>query len=299
MAAKPRADNKNTRENKNAKNAPKSGGKKGDNDKAGNNHETVVPQAPPRLKARRAGDIHMSSGGGSTWLLSFTDVMALMLTFFVMLFAMSEPHKSDWEGMMSAMKNEFRSFYGPAWNAGPQETINISKVNFDQALDIGYLDLLMKSAMKENKLLDNLVITRRKDKLILSLPQDMLFAPGQATPEDKGLKTLYALGGPLSRMKNQIEVVGLADPKPVTNPDATYKNNWELSLARATNVAAILKRVGYEKDITVRGLSDGRYQDLASVKDEDQRLALSRRVDIVILNHDGRKSDVFSALNFR
>ena len=110
---------------------------------------------------------------------------------------------------------------------------------------------------------------------------------------DEGRKALYALGGSLSRIKNKIEIVGHADPRAFSTDSGTYMSNWELSLARAANVAAILDSVGYEKNVTIRGDSSGRYEDLYGVADDATRLELSRRVDIIVLDHDGDKQKVF------
>jgi chemotaxis protein MotB len=249
--------------------------------------------------SRRSGDVKEPEGGSAIWLISFTDVMALMLTFFVMLFAMSEPEKEQWSEVMLSLRSEMNSYYGPAYSQGPQETINLSKINLDRALDIGYLDLLINSVVNESEFLNDAVINRQRDHLVISLPDRLLFAAGDAEPVDQGLRALYALGGPLSRIKNKIEIIGHADPRPVGEGNNNYDSNWDLSLARALNVAAVLENVGYEKSIIVRGLSDGRYQDIGNAVSEEQRLALSRRVDIMIMNHDGRKDDIFSDLDFK
>lgn len=272
-------------------------GKKDDNTPDESHHEAPDSVAR-RPHGRRSGDIHAVERNSAIWLVSFTDVMALMLTFFVMMFAMSEPEKEQWTDVMTALRSELNSYYGPAFSQGPQETINLDKIKLDRALDIGYLTLLIQSIVDESEYLDDAVINRQRDQLVISLPQNLLFRSGDAEPVDEGLRALYALGGALTRIKNRIEIIGHADPRPVGARNESFENNWELSLARALNVAAVLENVGYDKDISVRGLSDGRYQDIGNQADEETKLAISRRVDIVIMNHDGRKSDIFGDTDF-
>jgi chemotaxis protein MotB len=92
-----------------------------------------------------------------------------------------------------------------------------------------------------------------------------------------------------------MELVGHADPRPVEAVKGSlYESNWDLSLARAVAVAAALDKVGYNQPVAVRGASSGRYEDLQGIVDEKQRLDLSRRVDIDIMNHDGRRKKVVS-----
>jgi chemotaxis protein MotB len=256
--------------------------------------ETATPLTGKRV-FRRAEDIQENQQSSNIWLISFTDVMALMLTFFVLLFSMTEPSKKDWSEVTAAMQSEFNRFYGSMARRGPQDTLNISKLNFDQALNIKYLQFLMQNIVNENESLDSVHVISQGTRLIISLPRDLLFEPGQAEVKEQGSRALYALGGALSRIKNKIEVIGHADPRPVSTVSAEYDTNWDLSLMRAVNVAGILERVGYQNNITIRGLSSGRYQDLEDTVEEQERLELSRRVDIVLLNHDGSRQKVFYA----
>ncbi len=61
-----------------------------------------------------------------------------------------------------------------------------------------------------------------------------------------------------------------------------HTSNWELSLARAAAVANALRRSGYTEDIIAYGYADSRFSQLPDLP-ADQRRALGRRVDIVVL----------------
>lgn len=235
---------------------------------------------------RRLGD--GGSGGTPIWLISFTDVMALMLTFFVMLFAMSDTKSKSLADVMSSLKSELNKYYGRPLSQGQVDTINLDRINFDKALNINYLASIFVRLIQENEALDVVSIQVMEDHLILSLPQSLLFAPARAELSDDGARALYALGGALTRMKNQVEIVGHADPRPVTSENARYDQNWALSLGRALSVSATLQSVGYDQPMILRGLGSGRYQDLPQDMPEAQKMDLSRRVDIIIHNHDGR-----------
>ncbi|MCB9988747.1 MAG: OmpA family protein [Rhodospirillales bacterium] len=237
------------------------------------------------------GDVHEQEGNSKLWLVTFTDVMALMLTFFVLLFSMSHPRTEVWSEMTAALQTEFNKFYGSTQLLGPVDGVNLDKIKYNQALDLRYLEALMQDTLSGNDILGTVSMETRDGRIMISLPQDLLFDAGQATVKPEGSKALYALAGVLSRIKNKIEVVGHTDPRPISGGE--YGSNWELSLARAANVAVILKNVGYEKEITVRGMASGRYDDLQGVVDEDERLKISRRVDIVLMDHDGSRGKVF------
>lgn len=243
---------------------------------------------------RRMGDIHEAEESSHLWLVTFTDVMALMLTFFVLLFSMASPTKENWDNVTAAMQSEFNKFYGAVMNRGPQDSLNIDKINFDRALNISYLRALTERVISDSKYLENVTLIPQPGSLIISLPRELLFDPGSAAVKEEGARALYALGGSLSRIRNKIEIIGHADPRPVDAQTGAFDSNWDLSMARAANVAAILENVGYEKDITIHGLSSGRYEDLEGIiTDENKRLDLARRVDIVVMDNDGTKQKVF------
>ena len=263
------------------------------NDKIDINEDTLMNPTPKpvfarrRYHNRRAGD----RGGNSLWLLSFTDVMALMLTFFVLLFSMSHPQKEKWEKFKEEVHENFNKFKGRPLNHGTEDNINIEKVNFSKALSLRYLEAVIGNVMEEEPSLRRIKMIPADKSLIISLPQNLLFDIGEAQVQEKGTRALYILAGTLSRVKNRIEVVGHTDPRPVTGGD--FESNWELSLARAANVAAVLENVGYRRSVTIRGHASARYYDLPNSMSEQERLDLSRRVDIVIMEDDGTRLQLF------
>jgi chemotaxis protein MotB len=247
------------------------------------------PSTMPRRFNRRMGD--NDSGSPSTWLISFTDVMALMLTFFVLLFAMSNPKQEDWEDFTRQIQENFNRFEGAEQSRGAEDAINIEKINFSQALNLNYLRVLMENLLEKEPALGRAKLIDHNDSLIISLPQDILFEAGQADVKPQANKALYTLAGTLRRIKNRVEITGHTDPRPITG--GSFENNWHLSLKRATNIAAVLNNVGYDRAITVRGQASGRFDDIPDTIPESERLDLSRRVDIVVMEDDGKTSKLF------
>ena len=253
--------------------------------------DNIVQRVETQMSRRRLGDTPKPN---YIWLVTFTDIMGLMLTFFVMLFAMSEPRHEEWEEVKSALQSEIGKVYGAFYTQGTEETIDLGKINYGQALDVRYLEELLGSVVENNEILKAVTLIPQPGSVVLSLPQDLLFAPGQAVIKESGRKVLYTLGGSLTRMRNRVEIDGHADPRPVEGASSGFANNWELSLARAANVAAILENVGYQQSIGISGYGSGRYQDLSTIDDENQRQDLARRVDIIIMNHAGKKEKIRS-----
>lgn len=251
--------------------------------------DIVIDPVETQMTRRRLGE---QAQPNYTWLVTFTDVMGLILTFFVMMFSMSAPETAKFSQVATVLQGELNNAQGPQLNRGTEEAINLNRVDYGHALNVRYLEELMKAAGEQNPALKNMELIPQPGSLVVSLPQELLFEPGQAEIRDAGRKALYTLGGTLSKIRNRIEISGYADPRPMEGASGTFSNNWELSLGRAAAVAAILENVGYEQTITIAGFGSGRYQDLTSIKDETARQDMARRVDIVIMNHSGKKEKV-------
>jgi chemotaxis protein MotB len=251
--------------------------------------EVKIPRRMmPRRFNRRAGD---QIQGPSTWLISFTDVMALMLTFFVLLFAMSNPKQEEWEDFTQKIQQNFSRFQGALDNRGAEDAINIEKVDFSQALNLGYLKVLVENLISETPELSAVRLIETGESLIISLPQNILFEAGQAEIKTGGSEAIFTLANSLRRIQNRIEIVGHADPRPTRG--SNFPSNWELSLSRAANVAALLKNVGYDRTLSIRGQASGRFDDIPQSVPLEERLDLSRRVDIVVMEDDGRRKRLF------
>lgn len=224
------------------------------------------------------------------WLITFTDIMALMLTFFVLMYSMSMPEKEKWSEMTAAINKNLNSQTAPSFNEGSQMSIVIDKITVNKAQDLKYLESVIRKALAENENTRNVLIYPQQDRLVISMPNDLFFTGGQSEVGAEGKKILFELGGILQRIKNAIEVVGHADPRPIESAESAYRDNWDLSMARAMAVSSVLNNVGYTKNHTVRAMSSARYADLPQDMDNDKKLALSRRVDIVILNTDNQSN---------
>ncbi len=134
-------------------------------------------------------------------------------------------------------------------------------------------------------------VRREPRGLVASLPQSILFSPGDDRVAAGALPLIGRLAGVLQDLPNQMIVVGHADSAPVHGP--RFKNNWELSVARGMRVLELLvqKYQIDEKRLSVSG--DGSNRP-AETNTTPEGRALNRRVEIVIL--DERREEAAKAL---
>jgi chemotaxis protein MotB len=220
-------------------------------------------------------------------LVLFADLVSLLLTFFVMMFAMSTVEQAKWEAAANSLSRSM-NIDSLAIVRSAQPELTAPTVDRPDAVNLDYLVSVLRGQFAETPILDRGVIRRHADQLIISFPNDLLFATGSAELSARAETALAALGGVLGNLSNKIDVSGHTDPSPISS--RAYPSNWELSLARAGTIAAHLSRSGYQRDIGVFGYGDTRFGDLSPKLAADEREALARRVDVIIRpSRAGRK----------
>ncbi|MCC9624108.1 OmpA family protein [Thalassospira sp. MA62] len=218
--------------------------------------------------------------GPPPWMLSLADLISLLLTFFVMLFAMSKVKIDRWDEVVDALSQSISP--SPVEETDePTANMNIPRVYRKPAMNLDYLSAVIDDAIEDNSVLGEATMSRDADKLVISLPGDLFFVAGSSDMTDRARQALFVLGGVLGNIGNRVGVQGHTDPRPVSGR-GLFASNWELSLARAAAVANQLKNSGYTDYINIYGFAASRYDQLPEVADEDARYRMARRVDVVI-----------------
>ena len=219
------------------------------------------------------------------WILIFTDMVALLLSFFVMLFSMSAVPVNEWETTIDILEEALN--LTSEEEKDPTEDYNISSVLLERArTNVNYLLPIIEPKIKQDEIIKDSPIILLDDRIVISLSGDLLFASGEAELTKKARKALFNLGGVLRNIRNTIGVYGYSEDEKFDRDK--YSSDWELSLARAVSVANELKRAGYMEEILSFGYGGARSFRLANVS-KDRRQSLSRRVDIVIMSIRGLK----------
>ncbi len=135
----------------------------------------------------------------------------------------------------------------------------------------------------ENALLnfnkDELTVELRDGKIYVSVAEQLLFKSGSTVVDPKGKDALTKLAGALKNQTDiDIMVEGHTDSIPINT--AAIKDNWDLSVLRATSITRILIGAGINP-IAIVPAGRGEFLPVASNKDKDGR-AKNRRTEIVL-----------------
>ena len=162
------------------------------------------------------------------WLLTYSDMITLLLAFFAMLIAVSYVDLNLWEQMKSGLRSEISK----------EEDVRtpLAEVKAD-------LDSLL--AAEKDQGLVNIVLDR--DGIKLSFNSSSFFNSGEAellpTGQQIVNKVTQAMNA-LNFYKFNVDVEGHTDNVPINTP--VYPSNWELSVARASGVVKYFIEEGIE-----------------------------------------------------
>ena len=124
-----------------------------------------------------------------------------------------------------------------------------------------------------------LKVVPRNGRLVIALPNDILFDSGSTVLKPAGQKALEKIATVLSTIEDRnFLVAGHTDNVPIKT--GRYASNWELSTERAVNVVTFLVKKGMKpKVLSAAGYSEF---DPVAGNDSEQNKALNRRIEIVL-----------------
>ncbi len=143
-------------------------------------------------------------------------------------------------------------------------------------------EIYAKFVRELQKMIDGgeLTVSIEKGRIVINLPDNVLFASGKSALNWKGKVALRKIANVLKEFSDRsFQVEGHTDNVPMIS--GKYKSNWELSASRALSVVHLMIKEGVEaKNLSAAGF--GEFKPRAH-NDGWKNRALNRRIEIVML----------------
>lgn len=220
------------------------------------------------------------------WLITYADLITLLLGLFVVLYSMSQIDLNKYQQWISAFSQLFGGAGVLAGGKGvlvtpaPQSSGSDAIASSSQSLRQQNLEAQISAVLSSSIQSKKIIITTSTEGLTIHLLERLLFESGSADLKPEAKAVLDTLAEILKFLPNKIRVEGHTDNRPINT--VRFPSNWHLSVARALNTAYYLmgKGVSPEK-ISIVGYSE--YKPIAPNDTEENR-AKNRRVDIVVIS---------------
>ncbi len=231
-----------------------------------------------------------------SWMLTFSDLVTLLLTFFVMMLAVRMPEVQRLRQAFGAFHQVEASRHEltPASPTARELQRLIEGLSRAPAGKAGagapqvpdQLDLPdAPEALLPEELQKGLSLRREQRGLVITLANDVTFGQGSAELSPRAREQIHRVAELLKHLDAPVSVEGHSDS---LAPPASgrYHDNWELSLARAR---AVLEVLWHDEGLDPARLRVGALADIRPLRagDSPADRAANRRTEIVILD-EGR-----------
>lgn len=234
--------------------------------------------------SRKSG-AHAEEHPDERWVISYADLVTLLLGFFIILYATADQNISKFNALSRSLSSAFNvpvkdSDGGGALFDGGTGIVPERNFGADLPVDLESIRRAIQKETQNAGMDGKIVVEKGTDRIILRLSDNLVFTSASADIRPEARPVLAAVAKALQVNGNEVSIEGHTDNIPLVTD--RYPSNWELSSARATAVLrALTENYGVDpKRVFAAGY--GEYRPIASNLTPEGRAA-NRRADIVIL----------------
>jgi len=253
------------------------------------------------------------------WVMTFADLMTLLMCFFVLMLSFSEMDVAKFKQLAGSMQEAFgvqaeievrtipkgTSIIAQEFSPGRPERTILNEVrqftinSTRNSLNVGQeklAELIEQEAQAKRQVeilselladeieAGKLLIRQESTDVIVQILEQDSFPSGSARLEPRFLPTLAKIGELLAGLPGALTVSGHTDNVPIST--SQYRSNWDLSAARATTVAHELLKTSIDPErLMITGHADTQPR---AANDTPANRALNRRIDITLVTNRDR-----------
>lgn len=222
------------------------------------------------------------------WLTTYSDMVTLLLTFFVLLYSFSVIDNNRFKKIAYSLQNALLGGGKQTMFEYNEKTGEVPIIGEDIAAENNNSltpEELMYNRVVEfvnDNSLEGLVTIKESTRgVIIEFKDKILFDTGKVEIKDEGVPVLRKIAELIDTLPNHIVIEGHTDNVPIHT--AQFPSNWELSAARSLRVLWYLTE---NRGISPQRCSAAAYGEYSPIAGNDtpEGRAQNRRVNILILS---------------
>ncbi len=263
------------------------------------------------------------SGNSERWLLTYSDLITLLMILFILLYAISNVNQAKYDELAGSLSESLGKGSNGSLNGSvsvlpgglsvllgdgavlpggsSEESDNTTDLNDGSNADNGITaDQSQNSSTKdqmetlnddinkiitENDLDQDITTNSYEDGLVITFPSSVFFDSGNAVLKDTMKRALDIIADKLNEINNDILVKGFTDNVPIK--DSMFPSNWQLSAVRAANVVQYLIEKDNVDGTRLMAVGCGENNPVAS-NDTVEGRNKNRRIEMIILADENK-----------
>jgi chemotaxis protein MotB len=190
----------------------------------------------------------------SSWLITYADLMTLLLVFFVLLYSLSSLEKEKYKARVETMHSNTAQ-----GESGFDQSVN-TKISIEDITGLRSREKVLirqiNKFVRQSDQSENINFVSRDGKIIITVSGETLFSSGSADLNSGALPVFRQMIQIFEAFPEYlINIKGHTDDIPISTP--AFPSNWELSAIRATTVLKHLVSMGIKPQrLTATGYGD-------------------------------------------
>lgn len=231
---------------------------------------------------RRRKESHNNS---ERWLLTYSDLITLLMIFFVVMYALSNVDVAKYKVISESLRVAMgggKTMVGQDNTSSVTDDVKvIDTQSSEEKTKMEDLKKTVDKYLEQNGLSQAVTSKIEQRGLVVSIKDTLFFDNGKADIKPEFAKMLIDIGKILNQLGHYIRIEGHTDNVPIKT--SQYNSNWQLSSVRAANVTELLVE---QSGIAPKQLSAVGYGEFRPVSDNSTEAGRmkNRRVDIIIIN---------------
>lgn len=224
-------------------------------------------------RRRRREPVAPDSG---SWLTTYSDLVTLLMCFFVLLFAFSTVDATKFRQVAISLQTALRGVLDGGVSLGPVDVLDEYDLE-EKLMEDAFLEI--DAYLEEAGLKGAVVAIYEERGLVVRFLDTVLFDLAKADLRADALDILDRVAQVLEKIPNQVAVEGHTDNLPIQTRE--FPSNWWLSTARANRVVEYFARKHNIVPERLSAVGYGEYRPLVPNSSAANR-AQNRRVEILI-----------------